>query len=82
MKDFQDIELFVELTPEELEELQGGYGVLGPLDFFPNGIPAPAVLSKKSQGVASPVISNSINRGPEPDPWVSLQSLSVNQQGF
>lgn len=80
MKDFQDIELFVELTPEEIEELQGGYAVLGSVQGFPNGIPA--VLSKKSQVVATPVISNLINRGPQPEPWVSLQSLSVNQQGF
>lgn len=69
MEDIQNSELFVELTSKELEELKGGYAVLGPVQGFPNGVPA--ILLQEIQVVANPVISNSILRGP-----------TVTQQSF
>ncbi|MEH1881693.1 hypothetical protein [Nostoc sp.] len=48
-QDIQGDELFIDLTPEELEELKGGglpsysYSILKP---FPNGVPAIYILKK------------------------------------
>ncbi len=62
MEDIQDLELCVELIPEELEELKGGDAVLNSLRVFPRGIPT--VLLERIQG-------------PQPDPWISSQQIST-----
>ncbi|MEQ9482052.1 hypothetical protein [Coleofasciculus sp. F4-SAH-05] len=57
MEEFKDKELFVELTPEELEELKGGFlypfppGGIYPKDFFPYGIILPPVLLNELQNI-------------------------------
>lgn len=77
MEDIQDLELCVELTPEELEELKGGDAVLKWLGVFPYGVPA--ILLERIQVVTNPVISNPITLGPLPDPWIPSQQISTPQ---